>query len=225
MLKSSVRPETSMSAEAPRTRRPQILTTRRLALAGIVGPPIFVAVFLVLGVIKPHYNAVDQLVSAGSIGELGWIQICNFLAVGAALAIFSLGLWRGFGDRVSGRIGSALVGVAGVALIGAGVFVGDPTINHNGFGFTTHGALHIAMSLVTFISLPVACFFFARRFWNELPFAIYLIVSGILIGVGASQTTGQPGSGITQRVTLVIMLTWITILGPRLRKSSPGTTV
>ena len=210
-----------MSAEVPRTRRPRILATRQLALAGIVGPPIFVAVFLVVGVIKPHYNAVDRMVSEGSVGELGWIQICNFLTVGAALAIFALGLWRGFGDRLSGRIGSALVGVAGVGLIGAGVFVGDPlVVGHP--PVTTHGALHVALSLVTFTSLMVACFFFARRFWNELPFAIYLIVSGILIPVGASQATGQPGSGITQRVTIVIMLTWITILGLRLRKSPPG---
>jgi uncharacterized protein DUF998 len=199
--------------------------TRRLALAGVIAPPLFVIVFLVLGFTKPGYDPVTQFVSEGSIGELGWIQICNFLVVGLALVIFALGLWRGFGDRVSGRIGSALVGVAGVAMIGAGVFVTDSGTRI----ITTTGALHVVVGAVTFNSLSIACFFFAKRFWNELPFAIYLIVSGILShpGLFASSQFGSIDRwpGIVQRVTIVIMLTWITILGLRLRRSSPGTSI
>jgi hypothetical membrane protein len=190
--------------------------TRRLALAGVIAPPFFVIVFLVLGFIKPGYDPVTRFVSEGEIGELGWIQIFNFLVLGLATVIFALGLWRGFGDRVSGRIGSALVGVTGVTTIGAGVFVADSGRRI----ITTHGELHVAVSAISFLLLGIACFFFAKRFWNERRFAIYSIVTGIIAALGPPPT---PAPGITQRVTIVIVLTWMTILGLRLRKSSPGT--
>ena len=67
--------------------------TRRLALAGVLGPPLFVVVFLVDGLIKPGYDPVTRVVSEASIGDLGWVQIANFLVFGATMLAFSLGLW------------------------------------------------------------------------------------------------------------------------------------
>ena len=219
MLESPIRPEMAATLVAERRRLP--LSAHRFALAGIIGPPFFVAVFIVVGFIKPGYNPVARTVSEGSIGELGWIQIANFLVFGGALLIFALGLWQGFGDRWSGHVGSALIALAGVGVLGAGAFVADP-----GFRATTfHGKLHVLVSLVTFLSLLIAGFVFAKRFWPDRLFAFYSILSGLAIPAGfiamaaLGKAGGGPGwSGLSQRVMIVAVWTWLTILALRLRR-------
>ncbi|HEV2477491.1 MAG TPA: DUF998 domain-containing protein [Candidatus Dormibacteraeota bacterium] len=186
-------------------------------MAGLLGPPFFVVVFLVLGLIKPGYDALARTVSEGSIGELGWIQIANFLICGAAFVVFAFGLWQGFGDRWSGRVGSALVALAGIGLMGAGVFVGDP-----GFQATTfHGNMHMLASVVVFVSLLIGAFFFARRFWPDRQFALYSILSGLAIPAGfiAIAALGR-WPGLVQRVMIALVWTWLTILALRLRRST-----
>lgn len=101
--------------------------TGDLAWAVIVGPALFVAVFLVLGAVKPGYDATARFVSEGSIGELGWIQIVNFVVLGITLLAFAPALWNSYGDEVSGRVGAGLMAAVSVGLILAGVSV--PTVS------------------------------------------------------------------------------------------------
>ena len=206
-----------MAATLVGDRRRPLLSAHRLALAGLLGPPFFVAVFLVVGLVKPGYNPLDRAVSEGSIGELGWIQIANFLVFGAALLVFAFGLWQGFGDRWSGRVGSALVALAGIGFFGAGVFVTDP-----GFQATTfHGNMHMLASAVIFLSLMIGAFVFARRFWPDRQFAIYSILSGLAIPAGfiAIAALGR-WPGLVQRVMIALVWTWLAILALRLRRST-----
>lgn len=186
---------------------------RYLALAGIVGPPCFVVVFLVIGLVKPGYNAVAQAVSEGSIGDLGWIQSANFLVTGVCFVALAVGLWRGFGDRLSGRIGSGLIAATGIGLCGAGLFVTDPGFR----AVTLHGNLHMAASLVVFLSLLIACLIFAGRFWHDRGFAIYSIASGLAIPAGfvALFSIGA-WPGLIQRVMITIVWAWVTVLALRL---------
>lgn len=85
-----------------------IVRDERTGLGWNSGPALFIAVFLVLGVVKPRYDATARFVSEGSIGELGWIQIVNFVVLGAMLLAFAAALWYRYGDEVSGRIGAGL---------------------------------------------------------------------------------------------------------------------
>ncbi len=78
---------------------------RRLAWAGIVFPPLFVVVFLILGFVKPNYNPVRQFVSEGSIGQLGWVQVANFLV--SAPRSFSSQLVSGSGLVIAPLVESA----------------------------------------------------------------------------------------------------------------------
>jgi hypothetical protein len=207
-----------MAINAVLYRRQDYQLTRRLALAGMRGPALFVIVFLVLGFIKPGYDPVTRMVSEGSIGELGWIQIANFLAFGAAMLAFSLGLWLGFGDRLSGRIGSALIGIWGVGLLAAGAFVSDPYPQI----VTTHGALHLAAAVVGFNGLALACFFFAKRLWSGRPFAIWSIATGVFIHIANPLANVVTQHGLVQRILIIVVCTWLTFLALRLwRSSSP----
>ena len=207
-----------MATSAVLDRRQDYQLTRRLALAGVIGPPLFVIVFFVLGFIKPGYDPVTRMVSEGSIGELGWIQIADFLALGAAMLAFSLGLWLGFGDRLSGRIGSVLIGIGGVGFLGSGVFVADPYPQI----VTTHGALHVAASVIGVNGLALACYFFAKRLWSGRLFAIWSITTGVFFAIAFSLANAIEKHGLVQRIAIIVLLTWITLLALRLwRSSSP----
>lgn len=195
-------------------------TTRRLALAGIVFPPLWLVVLIVLGFVKPGFNQLTQDGSSESIGQYGWVQIANFIVLGIALLVFAFGLWRGFGDRLSGRIGSVLMAVAGVGLVGAGVFVADGGRRAVSF----HGNMHMTFSLVLFLSLLIAGFVYATRFWDDRRFAIYSIATALVIPASFVLTFAVP-PGLAQRVMLIIVWTWIIVLGLRLRNSSAALSV
>ena len=67
---------------------------------------------------------------AGSLlanGDLGWIQVINFVVTGLMLVAGAAGIRRALGG---GRWGPRLLAAYGVGVIGAGVFTADPT-----FGF------------------------------------------------------------------------------------------
>jgi hypothetical membrane protein len=190
-------------------------TTRRLALAGIVFPPLWLVVLIVLGFIKPGFNQLTQAGSSEAIGQYGWVQIANFIVLGVALVVFAFGLWLGFGDRLYGRIGSVLMAVAGVGLVGSGVFVADGGNRAVSF----HGNMHMTFGSVLFLSLFIAGFVYARRFWNDRRFAIYSMATALFIPASFALTFVVP-PGLSQRVMLIIVWTWIIVLGLRLRKSS-----
>ncbi len=221
MLKSSAPPEISLqiaSSSRPWARSEAgYEITRRLALAGVIGPPLFVFVFLIDGFIKRGYDPVTTTVSEASIGELGWVQIANFLVFGATVLALSLGLWLGFGDRVSGRIGSVFMGIGGVGFLAAGVFVSDPYPQI----VTAHGALHVAASLVAINGVFLACCFFVKRLWTERRFAIWSIVAAVVFTIFFS-SSGTPieDHGLLQRIAIIVFWTWLTFLVLRLWRSS-----
>lgn len=194
---------------------------RRFAIAGLVGPPLFVIGFVVLGLIKPGYDPTTQVGSEGSLGQLGWVQITDFLVFGAMMLIFASGLWLGFGDRLSGRIGSVLIAMVGVGSLAAGAFVTDPV---HASVVTSHGIAHRIASTGAFLSFAGAGFFFAKRFWSRRTFAIYSIVTGALVPVGILLIGPSTNRGLVQRGLLIVLCTWATILALRLRQQSGAVT-
>jgi len=187
--------------------------TGALVWAGIVGPPLFVAVFLVLGTVKPGYDARARFVSEGSIGELGWIQIINFVVLGAALLAFAAGLWHSYGDEVSGRIGAGLMAAVGVGLIFSGLFVTDAGTKI----VSRHGLVHLVAGLVVFGGLMLACLAFAWRLHAHSTFAAYSVATSVFIPIGFVVTNAAGRwTGLAQRVLIIVAWTWITVLAWRL---------
>jgi len=98
-----------------------MVRARGLLWSGIAGAVSFVVVFLVDGAVKPDYDAVGDLVSEAAIGRGGWVQIANFILTGFLLAFSAVALRQ----TVAGST-ALTVGIVGVSLICAGVFVSDP---------------------------------------------------------------------------------------------------
>jgi len=162
------------------------LTVRFLLACGAIGPLLFIVVFLIEGATRPDYSAWHDAVSSLSLGGQGWMQITNFLICGALVFCFAIGLKRVLHPGKGSTWGPILLGVFGICLIGAGLFVTDILGYPPGAPSTQtlHGILHMVFSLVGFISLPAACFVLARRFAGDPAWhgwAFYSIATGILV--------------------------------------------
>jgi hypothetical protein len=201
--------------------------TRRLLYCGLVAGPVFVLTFLIEGALKGDgYEVLRHPVSSLALGDQGWIQSANFL-VGAMLTIlFAVGLWR---SRAVARAGAVLIGIWGLALVGAGLFRTDPVSGYP-LGtpatseYTTSGALHDGFSLPGFLALAAAQVVLARgqgRRWlvYSLLSATAFLVMFLLASAGFSQTEPLIGiAGLLQRLAVIIGWTWLVALAVRVRQ-------
>jgi hypothetical protein len=237
LQESSTYPVTSGAHErvhAERTIAETARTTRRLLLAGAVGALGFVGVALIEGATRPGYSAWTHYVSELSLSDQGWLQIVNFIASGILIVCGAVGLARTL-ERGPGAVwGPRLIGIFGVGLVAAGVFVMDPTHGYpEGLATrapqTLHGVLHGVAGLVCFTSLGLAALVLARRFARG--WAIYsalsgLIVLGFFVTSTASDVLAKTGTipesptGLLQRVAIVAGWGWLALLLLRLRGQS-----
>lgn len=145
--------------------------TGRLLACGVIAGPLFVGTWLAQAVTRDGFDPTYHPISLLSLGDLGWIQIANFVVTGALLIACAVGLRRVLRPGRAGTWGPALVAANGFGLILAGVFVTDA-----GAGFppgtpdgppaqvSWHGVLHEVGFVVATLSWLVACFVFLRRF-------------------------------------------------------------
>ena len=68
--------------------------TRWLLAGGVVGPPLFIAVFLIEGATRPGYSVWRNQVSELERSNQGWEQIAHFLICGLLCIGFAVGLRR-----------------------------------------------------------------------------------------------------------------------------------
>jgi hypothetical protein len=141
--------------------------TRRLLACGALAGPLFVVAFLVEGATRARYDPLRQPVSSLALGERGWTQTANFLAVGLLTLAFAADLRMALGKNSDW--GSFFVGVWAIGLLSAGVFPTDPVSGYPPgtpdrlSGHSWHGALHDLFSLAGFVALTAAFFVFFSR--------------------------------------------------------------
>src|SRR5437588_11551646 len=140
---------------------------KKLLYAGIVGPPLFIVVFLFEGATRPGYSAWRHYVSQLATGDGGWMQVVNFLVCGTLVLAFAIGLRQALrGTR--GSIGApVLLGLFATALLVAGIFSTDPALGYPVGAaqvHTAHGMIHGLAGLAAFTLLPAAAFVMAWPF-------------------------------------------------------------
>jgi hypothetical membrane protein len=200
-------------------------TTRWLLTAGIIGPVFFVVVFLVEGWTRPGYDPTTMFVSALSLSNDGWQQIGNFLITGLLFVGAAVGWRRVMPDGPGCRWGPILLGLAGLGLIAAGIFVTNPSRNYPPgttaamLTETWHGAIHQIGSVFVFFGLPIAMFIMARRFWGERSrWGLYSAASGVgMLAVFVSTLIFTDLTGLLQRVAIVIGFGWVAQVSSRFR--------
>ncbi len=193
-----------------------------LISCGGVGALLFTAVYLIEGATRPGYDAMQQPISALSLGPGGWLQQSNFVVYGILLVLSSVGWYRHLTPERGAIWFPLLQGISGLCLIGAGFFSMDP---FPGFPpgtalaqSTAHGTLHTIFAWVLILSLAVGCFALALHFAFELHWrgwAVYSWVTGALIlvfwGLFVTNAPTSPG-GLMERLSAASHDLWLCVL-------------
>jgi hypothetical protein len=206
-------------------------TTRVLLTCGLISGPLYLLVGFAQALTREGFDMRRHPLSMLSNGDLGWIQVLNFLVTGALVVAGAIGVRRLLRGSRGGTWGPILLGIYGLGVIGAGLFPADP-----GFGFppgapdpttlSTSGILHFAVAGLGFYALIAACFVFARRFASlgQRGWMGYSILSGVFflvafMGLASGQTA--PIFMLALYAAVVWVSIWHAALNWSLRKEIP----
>jgi len=202
---------------------------RKLLWAGLVGPPLFIVVFLIEGLTRPGYSAWRHYVSQLATGPGGWVQVVNFLMCGTLVIAFAVGL----GGATRSIAAPILLGLFGVSLLVAGAFSTDPALGYPPGApqvHTTHGMIHGLAGLGAFSLLPATTFVMAAWFartssprrwvWYSLGAGVLMIVTFIasttFSTLDATGVVPNAPTGFFQRIAIIAGWTWIAMVAWRL---------
>jgi hypothetical protein len=203
----------TVTAVQPRTATATGTRTRTLLAAGAAAGPLWAFVSLTQAALRDGFDITRHPLSVLSDGDLGWLQITNFLVAGVLLVAGGRGL------------ASRLVSVAGVGLIGAGICVMDPA---DGFPIGTpagppaamswHSYGHMLFGTLTFGCLIAACYVLGRRYGRSAAgVASWVAGTALLLGDLWAMGGGRYGT-VTLAVGAITAMLWIsTVCAGRIR--------
>jgi hypothetical protein len=102
--------------------------TRTLLVLGLAGGVIFMPLSLVQAFIRPGFDIRRHPLSLLLLGDVGWIQVLNFVVCGALAVALAIGLRMLLKPGHAGTWAPLLVGGFGVGTVVAGVFHPDPSL-------------------------------------------------------------------------------------------------
>jgi len=197
-----------------------------LALAGVLGPVLFVALVVLQGVLQRDYSHVAMPISALAVWPFGWLQSLNFYVFGTLLIAFALGLHAHLRSRGAGRLTGLLLALSGAGIVFAGVF----PLMSDGAGGVQQTPGHTVASVVAFLSSGCGLAVIARRLrrdplWQDLAtytFACGVAVVVMFLTVGPlAIADGAPlhaWGGLLQRIILAVWFPCLMVLGLRLHR-------
>lgn len=148
--------------------------TSTLLTAGIVAGPFFIIVALLQAVTRAGFDLVSHPASLLSLGDLGWIQIANFVITGLFFIACAVGLAQAHMSGIGYKWVPRLLVVLGIGLIMGGIFTADP-----GLGFppgapegvpatmSWHSTIHGFAPIIGFSAHVAVLFILARRFGKQ----------------------------------------------------------
>jgi len=203
---------------------------KKLLYAGVVGPLLFIAVFLLEGIARPGYSQWRHYVSQLATGPGGWIQVLNFIICWTLVLAFAIGLRASIRGTRGSIGGPVLLGLFAVALLGAGLFSTDPALGYPPGAppvHTVHGLIHGFAGLGAFVFfLPASAFVMAWHFaanpaerrWSLYSAAVGVAVIVLFVAFTTTSAMDAAGhlanapTGFLQRIAIVIGWTWIALV-------------
>lgn len=200
---------------------PRPVVDRLLAGAGLAGPVLFTAAFLVQeGFRRGEYSALAETVSGLEAGPGGWVQQLNFVVFGLHTLAFAVGLHRGLRPTRLGALGPALLFTSGIGLVLAAIF----PLREDALGRTFDPGGHIIAGITFFLGAALGLIVVSRRLardprWRGL--AGYALAAGIVAVTGfvAGGRLAMPEAaplhewaGLWQRgLLLVVLPCWVAL--------------
>lgn len=199
-------------------REPSTRVTRLLLGCGVVAGPFYVIVALAQALTRERFDLTKHSWSLLANGDLGWIQITNFIATGMMVIAAAVGLHMTLRPKRGSIWGALLLGGYGLGMIGAGIFRADPA---QGFpvgtpevtAVSTHGLLHFVFGGVGFLCVIAACFVLADRFVRDgrRDLAWFSRITGIVFLAGfVGIASGSHGpTTVTFVAAILIVWSWL----------------
>ena len=216
----------------------RFVTARRAALAGMVGPIIFGGVIALLDVLQYDFLVAtgnsplsDNPISVNALGPYGWLQTISFLCFGLLVLLFTLGLHRDINGGQGSKVGPALLGIFGVAMLFSTGTIEDA---HYSDPTTLHAWFHVIGFMLFLAALTPSYFFMWRRLRKDPRWAgydWYTLATGVLVvllifsdSVKALDSAQHAAWwGAAGRLHLLVGLGWFTVIGSRLWRLSGST--
>jgi hypothetical protein len=198
--------------------------TQTLLRLGAIAGPLYV--FVVVGQVltRDGFDIARLPVSVLANGQYGFVQVLNFIVVGALVVLAGLGLRQAVISGPGHVWGPVLVIVFGIGLIGSGLFPADPvegfppgTPASDTLNISTVGMLHFAFGGVAFVSLSAACLVFARRYSQdgEKGMAVFSAATGsfyLLAFISVAASEGAVWANLALTAAVLLGWIWLTLI-------------
>jgi hypothetical membrane protein len=222
---------TTLNALAPARVRPAegSRVPSALLTGGIVAGPLFVTVSLTQALTREGFDLTRHAWSVLANGDLGWIQILNFMITGGLLVGLAVGLRRAWTSGPGRTWAPRLLGVHGLGMVAAGLLTADPSL---GFPVGTpldyravswHGIGHMVAAMIAFLAVFACSLVVARRFAAEgrrgWARASRIVGVGFLTTfVALSVSAGHPATVVGFTVAVVVLMGWLATLAALVRR-------
>jgi hypothetical protein len=202
--------------------------TRAQLGALVVGLPLWGLVSIIQAATREGFDILRHPLSLLSTGDLGWIQIANFVLAGVLTVGGASGLREAMRGTPGGIWAPRLARGAGIGLIAAGVLVMDPGANFPVGApadlplVSWHAYGHMVAGTVSFTSLIALCLVLGRHLARSgqrgLAAVSRVAGLGLLAGWVWAMAGGAAGT-LTLAVGAIGAMAWIAVVAARLRRA------
>jgi hypothetical protein len=203
-------------------------STPTLLLGSLLAGPTYMAVSLAQAFTQPAFDITRHPLSLLTQGDLGWLQIANFIFTGLLIVAGAVGIRRSMSTGIGRFWGPLLIGIFGASFVGAGLFRPDPAMGFpagtpaDAMAISSTGIAHFAIGGIGFLSIIVACFVVARRFgtFRDHAWTIYSVLTGVIFlaaFLGIMSGAGKSWSLIAFLIGVTFLWSWLTLLSAKLR--------
>lgn len=179
-------------------------------------------------VIQPERPLSDPN-SLYALGHLGWLWQLGAIATGLGIVALALGLGQSLAKGKRVRFAVTTMLVAGLAVVGTGLYPSDEPVDVETVGFTITGLLHVVFGLVGILSLIIVTFALKGVFkrdprWTRASrptgWLAWWVLGSTIVFIALGESTA---AGFMQRFVVpeVVWVLWIAWLVRRLGRRSP----
>jgi hypothetical membrane protein len=201
-----------------------VVLTKTLLRSGAAAGPLFVVTGLGQALTRDGFDLRHNTLSLLSNGDLGWIQVTNFVLSGVLYVAGAVGLRRSLSTGRGSTWGPRLLASFGVCMIASGVFRADPAFGFppgtpDGKATTTswHSALHYTFASLAFVALVAAFVVLARRLSADGRRGLATTTRVIAVAMAAatvliSSAAEESAVNISFVATALVAFTWASVL-------------
>ena len=176
--------------------------------------------------LRSDYPLASHMISDYAVGDFGWVMVTVFIAWSIGIALLLSALLVAEPSSLARRLGALLLGITSIGLLVSAAYRTDLP----GLPDTHEGNVHTLSFLVNIVSMlvaiPLLSFSFGQksglRSFRPVALALALAVVLAFLLQFFTLRKGMP-YGLTNRLFVVVLLSWLICTAARLRGLPFGT--